>query len=263
MIGPHLGVIRYIGRPGHGKNFTRDELTWRIEHRQPFTLVYEKNAGWMLGGYDAGRQAAWDILGDWETNLGMAVRDLALVYAAADRDMTPNDLGPIDQCLAGMASVLHGSRVGVYGESMVVTHCVGQSHSARLGWQTIAWSQHQVSGFASLLQTGQQTTVGGIAVDVNTILKTDWGQIALPPYPTGDDMANSPAELTSAAYAAFKSGVTERWDPDKGPDTPTPYTIRELLVQFPKVGGQITAMQADIAALRAAIEKLTNPPDTE
>lgn len=257
ILGTHLGVIRYIGRPGHDKNLTRAELVWRIEHRQPVALVYEESAGWMLGGYEAGRAAAWAILADWHDNLGMTVADLAIVFAAADKDMTAANLPALDECLRGMGDVLHPQRVGIYGEAMVVTHCVGQSRRARLGWQTRAWSGTEVTGFACLYQTGQQVTVDGTVCDLNQVLKADWGQLALPPPPKGDlDMANSPAELTAAAAAAFRQGVLLRWDPDPDGDGPgrLPYTIREMLVTFPMLVDMVKELRTTVTELTTALQ---------
>lgn len=182
-IAPYAGTVRYVGTPGRGKNLTAAEWTTRSVMRTPTAFVHETTGGWMSGGAAAGVAAGHAILADL-ADLGIV--ELPGVYAACDFDARPDDLPAIDACLAGMTSVLGPGQVSVYGSFRVVEHCVGRT--ARLGWQTRAWSGGQVSDKACLLQQIGYVDVDGVQCDRNTVLAADWGQ-----WPMEDDVTYAEA----------------------------------------------------------------------
>ena len=248
----YVGVVRYIGTPGRGKNLTRAEAHAMLAAGVPVGLVYESSAGWMQGGVNAGVAAARAALTDAQ-NCGVGVRN---VYFAADFDVTSTaQMVAVERCLDGAAQVLGRGRVGVYGEADVIDACLGQRH-ATWGWQTRAWSGGRVSGRAHLLQQIGYVYPGGVQCDRSTVLKRDWGQWPDPARPPNgeDDMPNTPQELKDAAYAALQQWATERHDPATAGNRVD--TLRELLDQFPEVTQSIADMRAEVAALRNDITAL-------
>lgn len=182
----YVGVVRYIGTPGRGKNLTRAEAQDMLANDVPIALVYEGGAGWMLGGSSAGAAAARACVDDART-CGVEIRG---VFFAADFDVTNSgQMAAVQMCLSGAASVLSRELTGVYGEADVIDACLSAGSATR-GWQTKAWSGGRVSARACLLQQIGAVTVGGIECDRNTVLKPDWGQA---PY-EGDDMP-TPQEI--------------------------------------------------------------------
>jgi hypothetical protein len=244
----YVGVVRYIGTPGRGKNLTRTEARAMTAANIPIALVYEDSAGWMLGGVGAGAAAARASLTDAQ-NCGVGVRN---VYFAADFDVTSTaQMVAVERCLDGAAGVLGRGRVGVYGEADVIDACLGGRH-ATWGWQTRAWSGGRVSSRAHLLQQIGYVYPGGVQCDRSTVMKRDWGQWPDPAQPpNGDDMPNTPQELKDAAYAALQQWATERHDSQAGGNRVD--TFRELLDQFPEVTQLIADMRAEVAALRQDI----------
>lgn len=244
----YVGVVRYVGTPGRGKNLTRAEAQGLHAAGIPISLVYEDSAGWMLQGLAAGEAAARAALTDAQ-NCGVGVR---CVYFAADVDVTSTaQMVGVERCLDGAAGVLGRGRVGVYGEADVIDACLGQKH-ATFGWQTRAWSGGRVSSRAHLLQQVGYVYPGGVQCDRSTVLKADWGQWPDPAHPRdGDDMPNTPQEIKDAAYAAIQQWATERHEPTTGGNRVG--TLRTLLDQFPELASTLVAMRAEVDAMRVDI----------
>jgi len=169
----HVGVIRYIGTPGRGKNITRAEYLDLTRNGVGVALVYENRAGDANGGFSAGVSAGRAARADADS-IGWP-RDRPIHFAIDSDQVTSLDFDRVAHYLDGAASILGDmAQVGVYGEFDVIERNVG-SH-ARYGWQTVAWSGGRISKKAALYQRLGQIYVGGIQVDVNSILAADWGQ---------------------------------------------------------------------------------------
>jgi len=169
----HVGVIRYVGTPGRTKNITKAEYQDLIRSGISVALVYENRAGDAGGGFAAGVTAARAARAD-ANSVGFPA-DRPIHFAVDSDQVTDAQFRAVSAYLDGAASVLGGlTRVGVYGEFDVIERNVG-SH-AKYGWQTVAWSGGRISSKAVLFQRLGQIYVGGIQVDVNSILAADWGQ---------------------------------------------------------------------------------------
>lgn len=169
----HAGVIRYIGTPGRTKNITKAEYQDMTSRGVGVALVYENHAGDAGGGFSAGVTAARNARAD-ANSIGFP--GSRPIYFAVDSDqVSPANFAAVSAYLDGAASILGDrARVGVYGEYDVIEKNVG-SHAA-YGWQTAAWSGGKRSSKAAIFQRLGQTYVGGIQVDINDILASDWGQ---------------------------------------------------------------------------------------
>lgn len=246
----YVGIVRYIGTPGRGKNLGQAEAHAMAAAGIPIGLVYEDGARWMLNGAPAGARAARAALVD-ATSCGVGVR---CVYFACDVDVTSAEqMAAVERCLDGAAGVLGLERVGVYGEADVIDACLSGKH-ATWGWQTRAWSGGRMSELAHLLQQIGYVYPGGVQADRSTVLKADWGQWPNPTQSQGDDMPNTPQELQDAAYAALQKWATERHDPASAADPVD--TWRELLDQFPELLASIGAIRSDLAAVKADLAAL-------
>lgn len=248
--GKYVGVVRYVGTPGHAKNLTRAEAQAMAAGGIPIGLVYEATAGWMLGGAAAGAGAARAALAD-AAQCGVGVR---CVYFACDVDITTaSAMAGVQRCLDGAASVLGIERTGVYGEADVIDQCV-PSHAA-WGWQTRAWSGGRVSAKASLLQQIGYVDVGGVQCDRNTVLKADWGQ-----WPAaGEDLAMDADTKTylDNQFTALRNGLQVTWYGDDRDDTKDlgthPYNLQALATGQQAQARQLAAVAGKVDALAAAV----------
>lgn len=196
----YVGVIRYIGFPARAKCITRAEYADMTNNGVPVALVYENQAGDMLGGNPAGRAAA-NLARAHATDIGFPAGEP--IYYACDTDIifgaarwaalaAAGALGLVEHLrsipltVSQMAAVLDYLRgavsvegsvalVGVYGEYDVMEQAAAAG-VARYFWQTRAWSGGRTSTRAQVRQEIGTYTVGGIACDRNTILAPDWGQ---------------------------------------------------------------------------------------
>lgn len=247
----YVGIVRYIGTPGRGKNLTRAEAAAMLAAEVPIGLVYEESAGWMLGGVSAGVRAAQAALADAQ-NCRVGVRN---VFFAADFDVTSTaQMTAVERCLDGAAGVLGRSRVGVYGEADVIDACLGQRH-ATWGWQTRAWSGGRLSSRAHLLQQVGYVYPGGVQCDRSTVLQQDWGQ-----WPYGEDLVMD-AEV-AGRFDALETllnhniGMVIRGDADSDPGHLSNLrSIRSDLAQLKALGA---AQQASITALAQVVAQGTN-----
>lgn len=169
------GVIRYLRKEGASRvrPITAGELADMRKHGLAVALVYQAvSTSRILEGRAAGAHDA-----RWALNQAAAigVAQPRAIYFAADRDILPGQLPAVRAYLDGAASVLGKHRVGIYGEASVIDAAV-PGHAA-YGWQTAAWSGGHRSRAAHLYQRIGQPVVGGVACDVNDVLKPDFGQL--------------------------------------------------------------------------------------
>jgi hypothetical protein len=168
----HVGVVRYIGTPGRGKNLTRAEFLDMDARGRGVATVYENHAADAAGGYAAGQTAARTARADAD-RIGLP-SDQPIYFAVDSDQVTEAQFGAVAAYLDGAASIIGWAQVGVYGEYDVIEMAVGPH--ARLGWQTAAWSKGKRSAKAALYQRLGQIFVGGIECDVNDVQAADWGQ---------------------------------------------------------------------------------------
>lgn len=170
------GVIRYLRKEGTSRvrPITAAELADMRAHGLSVALVYQAvSTSRVLAGRDAGaHDARWALA----QAAAIGVPEPRAIYFAADRDIVgETQIVSVLAYLDGAASVLGRSRVGIYGEADVVARAVPE-HAA-YGWQTAAWSGGRRTVDAHLFQRIGQPVVGGIACDVNDVLKPDFGQL--------------------------------------------------------------------------------------
>lgn len=181
----HAGVIRYISerRPGAeymtGKPLRAEEAT--AMRAAGLTVV---------SNYQFGKEATADWLGGYPAGLDHAKRGVAIHRAAGGPDSAPIYVSVDDDptftqfvtqiapYLLGWQSVIGPLRTGVYGNASVI-QWASSFGLARWFWQH-DWGTPQ--GYrhpsAHLHQLRGQKQVGGVTVDVNTILKPQYGQWA-------------------------------------------------------------------------------------
>jgi hypothetical protein len=199
------GVIRYLRKEGQSRvlPITVAELADMRAHGLAVALVYQTlSTDRILAGRAAGEHdARWAQARAAELGAPNAV-----IYFAADRDILgAGQAAAVTDYLDGAARVIGRDRVGVYGEFDVIEAAVPRH--ATYGWQTVAWSQGRRSTKAHLFQRAGQPLVDGIAVDVNDVLKANFGQITGTTNTEEDDMA-----LTAAQQQEMYDRITRYAD---------------------------------------------------
>jgi hypothetical protein len=171
----YVGVIRYVGfdpstRP---KCITKAEYQDLTANGVGVALVYEDQAGDMLGGAAAGAAAAGRAAA-WANSTGFPLG--RPIFFACDTDIVGQaQMDAVRDYLTACGKILGPARVGVYGEYDVLEMAAATGAAAWF-WQTRAWSGGRVNARAHIRQEIGTYTVGGIACDRNTILAADWGQ---------------------------------------------------------------------------------------
>ncbi|MGH3598755.1 MAG: glycoside hydrolase domain-containing protein [Pseudonocardiaceae bacterium] len=185
-------VCRYLSDGGTrlpGKLLTPPEYADLLRHRVAVVVNWETSAGRMKAGRAAGIKDAGDAAA---TAAGVGHPVDRPIYFSADFDATPGDQVAINDYLAGAASVIGPSRVGVYGSYYVCQRCLDR-RTATWAWQTGAWSGGQREPRARIYQRIGTVTVGGVPCDVNEALASDFGQY---PRPITHQEDTVPWELT-------------------------------------------------------------------
>lgn len=181
----HAGVIRYVSdrRPGAeymtGKPLGAAEATAMRAAGVTVTSNYQfgkgETADW-LGGYPSGLRHAQRGA---ELHREAGGPDTAPIYVSIDDSPTFTQfVTQIAPYLLAWQSVIGPARVGVYGNAPTIAWAsrfgVGRWFWQH-GWGTPADYIHPA---AHLRQLRGQTQVGGVTVDVNTILQPSYGQWA-------------------------------------------------------------------------------------
>lgn len=180
------GVVRYLPKIGGSsvKVLTSAELADLRANNIAVSVIYEaRSGGEALLGYNAG-------VTDSKWALEQAVKLLGhipnCIYFAVDVDVT-NQMASVGKYFDGVAQNINIPRIGAYGEYDVGEYLLN-SDRVNFFWQTKAWSGSRLHGAACIYQDSSQTSVNGIWVDNNKILRANWGQ---EPYktstPSGDD----------------------------------------------------------------------------
>ncbi|GAA4667885.1 DUF1906 domain-containing protein [Gordonia humi] len=178
----HRGVIRYVSdrRPGAefmtGKPLLRAEADQMRAAGLAVVSCYQfgkaETADW-LGGFAAGLEHA--RRGD-ELHRQAGGPVSAPIYASIDDDPSAEQFYlRIAPYLAGWNAVVGPGRVGLYANAPTIQRAASLGLATRFwqhGWGTPAGYVHPA---AHLRQLPGQSRVGGVEVDVNTILKPEFG----------------------------------------------------------------------------------------
>lgn len=197
-------VMRYVSTPGNSKNITAAEYKALTDAGITVGLVYETTAGWMLGGYSAGLAAARSARS----------QATAIGYEPSKRIWYADDFADTAAQIPIVLDALHGCSdgdgskllVALYADYDAIEASVVAGYAAP--WQTDAWSSGRRSPHAVLYQTGQQTTCGGVQVDVNDLTGELFTQAVTPQTPTvqeDDDMTIT--STNGRAGLAWSSGA--------------------------------------------------------
>lgn len=168
-------AIRYTQPDEPAKSIDHAEAVALTEAGLQMVAVHQPsgNKGWMLAGYERGRQAARDALS--------VCRDLAgwepgrAIYYALDVDpatLSTPQWDAVRRCLDG-ASSIHGiEATGIYGGYLAMERC--RAH-ARWLWQTYAWSGGRWFAAAHLQQYRNNVALCGGTIDHDRATTADYG----------------------------------------------------------------------------------------
>lgn len=179
----HAGVIRYVSdrRPGAEYMTGKPLLAAEAAAMRAAGLTVVSN-------YQFGKAETADWLGGYPAGLQHGRRGAALhteaggpagapIYVSIDDDPSFSQfVTRIAPYLLAWNSVIGPARVGVYGNAQTI-QWASNTGMARWFWQH-DWGTPKgyLHPAAHLHQIPGQRTVGGINVDVNTVLKADYGQ---------------------------------------------------------------------------------------
>jgi Domain of unknown function (DUF1906) len=178
-----VGAIRYVSdrRPGgewmHGKPIqlaeARDLYHAGLKIVSCYQFGKKDNADW-LGGQAAGVRHAQR---GWQLHVAAGGSYGAPIYASIDDDPTPDQYRQlVAPYLRGWESVLGHQRVGVYANAPTI-EWARQDGLGSYYWQHDWGSKGTLHPAAALHQVEiDKRSVGGVGVDINHILKPNFGQ---------------------------------------------------------------------------------------
>ena len=232
-------------------------------------LNWEASATDALGGWAAGAKNATEALRQ-ATNLGYDPT-LPIIFSVDFDENTGQDVTVLAY-LAGAASIVGKSRVGVYGEIHVVDLAVSNGYTALL-WQTRAWSGGKLHPQAHLYQQVQLppglTQFQG-QIDYSEVRRPvmAWAGVASSPnVPTPDGSGDFPMsvitdpalveQLYSLMGLAVDTKLTEHLDPAVAPGQTSwagqEVTVLQLLQGLTNavasISDRLTAMETKVNSL--------------
>jgi hypothetical protein len=194
----YLGAVVYVSESRPGANFdfkpvTRDYTdALRAAGLHIVSNYQYGKPGWptpsdYTRGYDGGVADAQTAL---RLHAAAGGPDSAPIFFSVDEDIDLNTWKSLAlEWFRGINSVMEVGRTGIYGHSeacgwAVADDIIGHSSTAgfRWGWQTRAWSHGEREPAAVLYQSAVFTAsdpavvIGGIHVDADDVLATDFGQ---------------------------------------------------------------------------------------
>jgi hypothetical protein len=194
----YLGAVVYVSESRPGANFdfkpvTRDYTdALRAAGLHIVSNYQYGKPGWptpsdYTRGYDGGVADAQTAL---RLHAAAGGPDSAPIFFSVDEDIDLNTWKRLAlEWFRGINSVMGAGRTGIYGHSQacawaVADDVIGHSSSAgfRWAWQTRAWSHGEREPTAVLYQSAVFTAsdpavvIGGIHVDADDVLATDFGQ---------------------------------------------------------------------------------------
>lgn len=207
----YAGVIRYLRKEGNSgvKPITSGEYQDMKNRGLDVAFVYQHvSKSRVTQGAVAGiHDAKWALDRLAEVTGG----DIAPIYFAVDYDAPRKDWIYIAEYMVGAASVLGKHRVGTYGKWALLDFLFANDVMT-YGWQTYAWSTghnkdpNTYHPRAHLFQRLAQVTVGGIACDVNDVLKEDYGQLPRPTIPPPEVLQTEEDDEVKTLYMKGPSG---------------------------------------------------------
>lgn len=181
----HSGVIRYVSdrRPG-AENMLAKPMT------APESLAMRAFGLTVVSCYQYGKGPTADWLGGLDAGMRHARRAAELhtlaggpsdapIYASIDDNPSRSQFtSKIAPYLQGWQSVIGRGRIGVYANAPTIRWVLDAGLGAWFWQHDWGTPRGYVHPAAHLHQIPGQRTVGGVEVDVNTILKPQYGQWA-------------------------------------------------------------------------------------
>jgi hypothetical protein len=239
-VGNVVGVIRYASTDPT-KNLTAAEVAAYHAAGIGTAMIWETTTGRATQGYQAGVDDAGLALAQRQAD---GLPDDEPIYAAVDTD---TDWPSVADYFRGFHDVVGSDSQGIpltgpYGGFHVIEGAYADGY--RHLWQTLAWSNGQVSSHAVLYQDGR-TALSGNA-DINQVLAPDWGQ-----YPRPE------ADMTPQELLDYQIPNPFRTDAN---GKPVMTKISDFLVygdhHFDVLSGQLTAAAASAAAAKTELDQL-------
>lgn len=167
--GGYLGVMRYLGDPGNGRNISKYEMDSYHDAGLLVGFIWEGAANRVLDGANAGHNDATQA-NYWLDQLGVP-HSVPVIGTTVDFEANVDQLrGPVaDYARAFTQSSQHPQYP--YGSNRTLDVLCGELKLFPCGWQTRAWSYGHVSRYACMLQE-----VGYVLAntsDHNSILNLD------------------------------------------------------------------------------------------
>jgi hypothetical protein len=198
-------VCRYLSR-SPSKNLDHLEANALSEAGIWIVVVWETSARRALDGYAGGAE---DALEAQVQAQGCGMPSDRPIYFAVDWDASAGQQAAINAYLDGAASVLGGSRVGIYGGYGPVKRALDSGH-AIWAWQTYAWSGGRWDSRAQLQQYSNDHTLDGVGCDYDRATTEDYGQWRVgvtPDIQREDDMAQV-SSVGADGKQVVKAGAT-------------------------------------------------------
>lgn len=246
-------VFRYVmpQTPFWTKALTNAEAAELLAAGIGIVSNFESTADRMKGGTQAGHEDALTLLADWHA-LGAPAGLVG--WFSADWDVQPQEVVLVLDYLTAAAEVLGGKQyVGLYGGYRAVSAAADNGFAI---WQTSAWSYGRWDPRCAARQDGGQAVIGGVTVDLNTILNLN----ALGAW-TGDTVSTIPPSIAahfagldlSADFppnATFDPSVALIWT-----DARAEAAYRQSALNTELLKQLVARPQIDQAALAALIDQ--------
>jgi Rv2525c-like, glycoside hydrolase-like domain len=189
----YVGVFRYAATGRGDVNISRSEADDLKAHGIGIGIVNEHSAAYLLGGYNTGHDRA---LGARDVCRAAGLED-GVIYMGGDSEVlqaNSSNLRAVGAAMRGAGDALaseggHREWAGYYGSYYVIDYLVHNEPWIQYYWQTVAWSSGHVHPRANALQHASVAYVGGVELDLDDLLKDDWGQRGhQPPTPPEEEV---------------------------------------------------------------------------
>lgn len=164
-------VCRYLSN-NPNKNLTIQEVQDFHENGLKIVVVWETTELRPLSGFNGG---VVDAKRADELSLTLGWILYKCIYFACDYDFNASNEVSIKDYFKGISSIIHRSRVGVYGEHDVIKYLLDE-RLCTYAWQTTAWSKGKLDHRANIKQTPKTVIINKIICDYNESLTQDFGQ---------------------------------------------------------------------------------------
>lgn len=196
------GVIRYLRKEGSSsvRFVTKNEIADLQANGLNVGFIYEHikpnraKEGATAGQHDG----LWAL--DRIKELAIEPNSNYAVYFAVDYDAPVSDYPAIFQYFRGLQTAFNIKRIGGYAKYDLLRRLFDEG-LITYGWQTYAWSPSHnkdpqtFEPRAHLFQNLATRVVDGIKCDINTVLKSYWGQLGGQPLPPTPPIPPKPPEV--------------------------------------------------------------------